>query len=320
MFLTIKSFKLGERRNIVRKRIGQLARPSSPNEHDQTSDLVSGVKCEKQLLPEREWSPERDDRFGAAKMDGCYLLNKTLSMNDDLAREMEKYLEEQSSAVTSTVGSGRLIVETTPLLDVGPDEVQSKYIAESACSTSLRKGGKYSYNFDNDVQSSLDGFESLGSSKNLDVQDGICRDNMGQTRGKRPSNDNKSYGIANRKDDRPSAANWNELRKFFAYLQRLNRKIRGEDTKCASLFSRYSFARSDRRFRYVSMTTPPRSSSRITLSCESLSPKNSKNYKSFVFASRNATQPTLTNERRSKLNESPQRAKKIEQNPVSINH
>lgn len=293
------------RRNIARKRI-ERSILNSPGEHeDVASDEVPDVKRERRTLFEGEW---KDDSYEAKKTDDCYVLDKTLSMSDDLVREMGNYLDQKSSAATDR----SFTVETTPLPDVGVDGLQNKCIMESARLASLHSSDKYDCESSNDVQSSSDKFEPLGSSicGTVDGYEKICQDNADEMREEKPTNNDKNCDDASENDSIPLVANWCEFRKVFTCLQRLNRKIRDEDEP---LLSKHRFARDDRRLRYVPITTSPSSS--FVSSRAFLSPK--KNRKSSALAGRDSARLAFADEHRSKFNESSQKTKRSKPNSVS---
>lgn len=301
--------------NVARKRIEQSAL-NSADEHDVASNKVPDAKGERRPHLEGKW---KDNRYGPEKMDDCHVLDKTLSISDDVAREIEHYLDEQSSTVVRTTDLS-FTIGMTPLL-VAVDELQSKYVMKPACLASLHTSDGYGCELSNNVQSSPDESEPLRSSLCETVEYKMYGHNADEMREKKSSSDDKNCNVASERNGRPSAANWGEFRKVLAYLQRFNRKIRGEDTKCgATLSSRHRFAHDNRKFRYVSIVTspPPSSSSSLASSHASLlSPKNVKNRKSSAFASRNSAPPASSNECKSESNESPQRVKRTEPNPVS---
>ncbi|EFN89234.1 hypothetical protein EAI_07741 [Harpegnathos saltator] len=282
--------------------------PRDAYEHDDDDEecnVASGGERERRPLVQEEWTCRReDDPYGSKKMDDCYMLDKTLSMNDDLAREIENYLgeEQSSSAMETAIAECRTTHEMTPLLDVAVGELQSRCIAPTHPMKS-QQSGEFSHEFEP--------LESLVC-ETVDGYDEVCA--VGTATGQK--NDERNRDAAGMRNGGPSFASWREFRKIFAYLQRLNRKICGKGV--APLFAKRRFSCSNRKFRYVSMTTsPPQSSSSSSSSVASfhtslLSPKSTRNRNG--SAARKTTQNVFANECQAKPDESPRRTKRTETN------
>ncbi|XP_072750193.1 uncharacterized protein [Anoplolepis gracilipes] len=166
-------------------------------------------------------------------MDNCYSsLDKTFPMNDELMREMDNFLEGQSS----TMVMDKSTVETTCKL-------QKECISESAIFHEIKKQSGFT---DNNGKSS-DKLASL--SVCTSVEDHNSQND--KKRRKRTSNDNKKFDMVLEKIGERLTANWSEFRKMFTYLQPVSKKIRGEDSRRSLL---------TRMFPYVSVSTSTLSS------------------------------------------------------------
>lgn len=153
-----------------------------------------------------EDSCQREDHYILETMDDCYLLDKTLSMNDNLLREINGYLDGQPS----TVISGKLGRDRTPKLS------HFTILRE----TDERGGAS--------VRRSVAGPDD-GSRDNPDKR------KWGT------SGDGRGFDVTLEKIGERLTENWREFRKIFAHLRRTNRKTRGEDAaeRGESLLHRY---------------------------------------------------------------------------------
>ncbi|KYM97141.1 hypothetical protein ALC62_12249 [Cyphomyrmex costatus] len=162
-------------------------------------------------------SNQRDDHYSIFEtMNDCYLLDKTLSMNDNLMREMNSYLQDEQS---STIIVNKL--ET----DCISESPHFEILCETDERSELRK--------------------SVGGS-----DDGL-RNNSGKNK-RRTSSDNKKFDVVLEKIGERLTANWREFRKIFAYLRRVqNRKTRDDDAVESSEYLLHKY----RRFPYISAST-----------------------------------------------------------------
>ncbi|XP_024884045.1 uncharacterized protein LOC112462481 isoform X2 [Temnothorax curvispinosus] len=162
-------------------------------------------------------SNQRKDHYIIETMDDCYLLDKTLSMNDNLAHQMNSYLARQSPTVVVNK------------LGRDPEE-----LSEVPHFMILRE---------NDERGELSGSPVHGSI-------GGPRDNPNKKM-KGTSNGNKRVEVALERIGERLTANWREFRKIFGHLRRKNRNTRGEEVvdRGECLLHRY------RRLPYVSVST-----------------------------------------------------------------
>lgn len=197
--------------------------PEPANLHD---------KYERRSLEEN--SNQQKNRDIPGTMDNFYSLDKTFSMNDDLMREMDNYLDGQSSMMNANQQS---TTETTCKL-------QKEYISESARFAIFHEIEKRSGFTDDIGLLSSDELAGLSVCRSTEDHDD-SRDNKKRRKG--TPNDNKRFVLE--KIGERLTANWSEFRRKFAYLQRVSKKIRGEDSseRSASLLYRI--------FPYVSDST-----------------------------------------------------------------
>lgn len=165
------------------------------------------------------------------------LMDKTLSMNDELTREMNNYLDER----TSTTIIGHSTLRTSP-------SRPTRFAA-------FCKSGKWSESAADGVGLSLDEFQLAGTSVCEPVDErNESRDN--HDRSLLDNNNNGRSNVVLGTIGKHLTVNWRELRKHFA---RLDKRIHEdeEDAKRdrASLLSRYRWFIEDRRFPYVSIST-----------------------------------------------------------------
>ncbi|EGI64086.1 hypothetical protein G5I_07668 [Acromyrmex echinatior] len=155
-------------------------------------------------------------------MDDCYLLDKTFSMNDNLMREINSYLDEQSSTI---IGN-----------KLGMDRVSEAPHFEILCET--------------DDRSEL----GLSVRKSVNGSDDGLRNNSEKNK-RRTSNDCKKFDVALERIGERLTANWREFRKIFAYLRKMNGgKTRGDaddDAVESSEFLLHKY----RRLPHISVST-----------------------------------------------------------------
>ncbi|KAL6430344.1 hypothetical protein ACFW04_007800 [Cataglyphis niger] len=211
----------------TRQRISQSATFPSNLESQSREDPISESanlhdKYERRSLEEN--SDQQKNRDISGTMDNFYSLDKTFSMNDDLMREMDNYLDGQSSMMNANQQS---TTETTCKL-------QKDYISESARFAIFHEIEKQS-GFTDDIGLPSDELAGLSVCRSTDDHDD-SRDSKKRRKGT-PS-DNKRFVLE--KIGERLTANWSEFRRKFAYLQRVSRKICGEDSteRSASLLYR----------------------------------------------------------------------------------
>ncbi|XP_012060026.1 PREDICTED: uncharacterized protein LOC105623236 [Atta cephalotes] len=161
-------------------------------------------------------SNQRENHYNIFEtMDDCYLLDKTFSMNDNFMREINSYLDEQSSTI---IGNK---LET--------DRVSEAPHFEILCET-----------------------DELGVSvrKSVNKSDDGLRNNSGKNK-RRTSSDCKKFDVALEKISERLTANWREFRKIFAYLRQVNGgKTRGDaDESSEFLLRKY------KKFPHISVST-----------------------------------------------------------------
>ncbi|KAM0736849.1 hypothetical protein ACS0PU_006498 [Formica fusca] len=220
------------------QRISQSAQfPSnleSQSREDSVPESVNFYNKHERRSLEKNSNQQKNRDIPGTTMNNCYSLDKTFSMNDDLMREMDNYLNRQSS----TMNTNQSTTETTCKL-------QKEYISEPARFAIFHEIEKRSGFTDDIGLQSSDELAGL-SCRSIEDHDG-SRDDKKRRKG--TSNDNKKFTIVLEKIGECLTANWSEFRRMFAYLQRARRKIRGEDSseRSASLLYRI--------FPYVSVST-----------------------------------------------------------------
>ncbi|KMQ94144.1 hypothetical protein RF55_5714 [Lasius niger] len=218
----------------TRQSISQSVTSPVNLESQSRDDSVLANPCEKRERSTKrrsleEDSNQRENRDVPGTMGNCNSLDRTFSMNDDLLREMNNYLEGQSS----TMIAHRSTVEATE------GKLQKEYLSESGRFAIFHEIEKRSSRFSNDVGS---------------IEDRHAGSRIDKETRRRTPNDNRRFDIVLGKIGERLTANWSEFRKMFAYLQRASRKICGEDAECrTSLLYRM--------FPYVSLSTSSSSSS-----------------------------------------------------------
>lgn len=141
---------------------------------------------------------ERNDHYILETMNDCYLLDKTLSINDNLMRESNGYLDGQPST-GNKLGGNRTpkLSHFTILRETG----EQSELAELSARRSVAR--------------SVDG----------------SRDKLNKKKRKTRRSNSKGFekiGALERIGDRLTE-NWREFRKIFAHLRRASRRIRGAD-------------------------------------------------------------------------------------------
>lgn len=190
-----------------------------------------------------EDSNQRENRDVPGTMGNCNSLDRTFSMNDDLLREMNNYLEGQSS---STMIAHRSTAETTE------GKLQKEYLSESGRFAIFHEIEKRSSRFSDDVER-LSSDELTGISVCGSIEDHHAGSRIDKETRTRTPNDNRRFDIVLGKIGERLTANWSEFRKMFVYLQRASRKICGEDAECGTSLLY-------RMFPYVSPSTSSSSS------------------------------------------------------------
>lgn len=195
-------------------------------------------------FPEKEKSSRStEDRHEFETIENCRLLENTLSMNDDLVREMNNYLDERSPV--KVIADHSYINRTTsPLVTICA--LRTNRVSESVRFTIPWRSDdnhKRVPEFAVDARLPLDKCGPFGSSIHRFVrrQDNeLGPYNLDVKRPERTSND-RNFDIAANKVGERLAANWREFRKTFAYLLRgLGGKIRDKDVgRNATQLSRY---------------------------------------------------------------------------------
>jgi hypothetical protein len=191
-------------------------------------------------FPEKR-SDQQEDPRGSEMMDNCRLVDKTLSMNDDLACEMNDYLDQRISTII-----GHSTLRPIAIL-------HGQRLSESTQFARLCKSGKWSRST-GDVRLSFDEFQLAGTStcETVDKHDKL-RDSLDKKRN--ILNDNKRFDVLLETIGKHLIMNWRELRKIFA---RLNKRIHEnkDDTKrdgAVPLLSKWFT--DEPRFSYVSIST-----------------------------------------------------------------
>ncbi|KYM77897.1 hypothetical protein ALC53_11585 [Atta colombica] len=164
-------------------------------------------------------SNQRENHYNIFEtMDNCYLLDKTFSMNDNFMREINSYLDEQSSTI---IGNK---LETDRVSEAPHFEILCETDERSELGVSVRKS----------VNRSDDGLRN-NSDKNK----------------RRTSSDCKKFDVALEKISERLTANWREFRKIFAYLRQVNGgKTRGDaDESSEFLLHKY------KKFPHISVST-----------------------------------------------------------------
>lgn len=174
-------------------------------------------------------SNQREDHYNIFEtIDDCYLLDKTFSMNDDLMRDINGYLDEQSSTMIAN--------------KLGMDRISKPRHFEILCET--------------DERSEL----GLSVRKSVDGSDDGLRNNLDNNKRRTiKSSDNKKFDVALEKIGERLTANWREFRKIFAYLRRMNGaggKTRGADREDDDAVETSEFLlHKYRRFSDISVST-----------------------------------------------------------------
>ncbi|RLU24939.1 hypothetical protein DMN91_003030 [Ooceraea biroi] len=221
----------------------ETPRPTNPGEEPEMNG---------QQFPE-EKSVQQKDRRESETMDDCRLIDKTLSMNDDLTiSEMNNYLDERMSSITKHSS-----FETVPPIAI----LQSQHLSESATSC---KSDKCRSESTGDVRLSLDEFQPPGS---VDERNKLW-DNPKRSRNIL-NGSNKRFDVVLETIGKHLTVNWRELRKIFA---RLNKRIHEDEDDverdCAPLLSKYRWFADDRRIPYVSISmSSPKNANRSSASC-----------------------------------------------------
>lgn len=201
----------------------------------------------------------RKDRDIVKRVDDCYLLNKTLSMNDDLINEMNIYLDRQSM-----VKSDNNIDKVTS--SITNCKLQNKYITESGNLVNLMNKTDTQSALVNETRSSFDEYETTESICGLIDEHDKSQNNANKgTKLKDISNLTTVEKIAEQ-----LIANWNEFRKMFAYLLQINKKLcKTNISNSVPMLTKYKKLIED----HTSLSV---SSSPTICTSRYLSPKNSK--------------------------------------------
>jgi len=155
-------------------------------EHANSNEIV---RCGGRSSEERS---QQEACYKSEIMNDCYSLNKTLSINDDLICQMNKYLEKQSLILTS---------HFTVKKSLSIADLQSKSFNELIL-----------------AKSSVSEF--------VEGNDGL-RDKLDQSK-KHRSNNSKRFDAETSGEH--LTTNW-QFRKLFSYLWRITKKVRGPDTE-----------------------------------------------------------------------------------------
>lgn len=147
-----------------------------------------------------------------------YLLDKTISINDNLVHEaMNSYLDEQSSTIIAS--------------KLGRDRVS-----------------EFPAHFEIDERREL---ARSSVRRSVDGPDDGSRDNLDKNKRRTSSSDNKKFDVALEKIGERLTANWREFRKIFAYLRRTEKRTRNEDAAERGEFLLHRY----RRLPYASVST-----------------------------------------------------------------
>lgn len=198
---------------------------------------------EEEVTHHNEEKRRINERYETKPVDDHYvLLDKTLSMNDDLAREISSYMDVGQSPTTPIAG------RTTALKTISP--VATTYGALQHIARP---------EFADNVRSSLDEFGPPGSVDGRGTR--RMRDERKKRRKRSPtwSRDRSiDRSLAAKRIGERLLANWREFQRIFAYLRWVDRKIflHGEDTSVSSRYEK--FTRDNRTF--VSPSFSPKTS------------------------------------------------------------
>jgi len=218
-------------------------------------------------FPEKK-SGQQENSLGSKTMENCRLVDKTLSMNDDLACEMNDYLDQRASTII-----GHSILRPITIL-------HGQHLSESTQFARLCKSDKWSRSAD-DMRLSFDEFQLVGTStcETIDKHDKLR--NSLDKKNRNNLNDNKRFDVLFETIGKHLIMNWHELRKIFA---RLNKRIREkkDDTERDTVPLLSKWFTDDPRFSYISISTSssfhtPPLSQRNANSCGNLWKKNREN-------------------------------------------
>ncbi|EFN68393.1 hypothetical protein EAG_10366 [Camponotus floridanus] len=205
----------------TRQGISQSAKFPSNLESQSSNDSVLGSanfydKHDKRSLEKNSNQRENCENIPGTR-ENCYSLDKTFSMNDNLIREMNNYLEGQSSTIA----------------DQSNMEMTRKLQEESARFAIFQEIEKRSGFTDDVGRLSSDELAGLSVDASIEDDDHSSRNDKKGRNG--IPNDNNRFDLILEKIGERLTANWSEFRKRFTYLQRVGRQICAENSERACL-------------------------------------------------------------------------------------
>lgn len=216
----------------TRQRISQSEKFPSNLESQSCNDSVLGSAnfCDKHdgRSLEKNSNQRKNCENISGTMENCSL-DKTFSMNDNLMREMNNYLEGQSSTIANQSNM----------------KMTRKLQEESARFAIFQEIEKRSGFTDDVGRLSSDELAGLSIDASIEDDDDGSRNNKKRRNG--IPNDNNRFDLILEKIGERLIANWSEFRKRFAYLQRVGRQICGENSERACLLYKM--------FPYISVST-----------------------------------------------------------------
>jgi len=198
------------------------------------NEISRSANSDRKPKMNEQFPDERSDQ--QEETDNCRLVDKTLSMNDDLACEMNNYLDQRTSAII-----GHSILRPIAIL-------HGQCLPESTRSARLCKSGNQSRSAD-DVRLLSDEFQLVGAStcKTVDKHDKL-RDNFDK-KSRNILNDNRRFETIGKR----LIMNWREFWRIFARLNKRIENKKDAERDTVPLLSKWFT--DDPKFSYVSIST-----------------------------------------------------------------